>query len=144
MEDDPWIRNSLSIFLKQRGCLLAVCETAEEGMERLRKEAFRIILCDYRLPGLDGLVLLRFAREMQPEARRVLVTAFPAGDMIDEAERIGIDVGDVERRAHVVVAEGREVHRCARASGARAGEAHSSIRARALRRARVRHTRLTR
>lgn len=91
VEDDPWVRNSLSIFLAQRGCQLRVCESAEEGMECLRKESFRVILCDYRLPGLDGLVLLRFAKEIRPEAKRVLITAYPAGDMVEEAERIGID-----------------------------------------------------
>ncbi len=91
VEDDPWVRKSLLMFLAQRGYLIRVCETAEEGIQFLRRESFRLILCDYKLPGLDGLVLLRFAKAIRPEAKRVLITAYPTGDMLDEAEQIGID-----------------------------------------------------
>jgi thioredoxin reductase (NADPH) len=43
---------------------------------RQRGEHVALILSDHRMPGLTGVEFLQQAREMYPEARRVLLTAF--------------------------------------------------------------------
>ena len=91
IEDDPWVRDSLSLYLQNRGCRPESFSSAEEGMEAIRKEKFDIILCDYWLPGFDGLALLRFAKEQQPQAKRILITAYPLSEIAAEVEKAGLD-----------------------------------------------------
>jgi CheY-like chemotaxis protein len=55
VDDDEWIRDSLSLFFEAEGCNLLTFETAEEGMEAVKKQAYDIVISDYKLPGMDGL-----------------------------------------------------------------------------------------
>ena len=48
IDDDAWIRDSLSIFFESEGCHLKALETAEEGLKALKKQPYDIIIVDYR------------------------------------------------------------------------------------------------
>ena len=58
IDDDEWIRDSLSLFFESEGCYLMALETAEEGLKELDRKAYDIIITDYKLPGMDGLQVL--------------------------------------------------------------------------------------
>jgi two-component system, probable response regulator PhcQ len=45
------------------------------AIQQLGKEDFDIILSDYQMPGMDGIDLLRIAKEMQPQAVRMMLSA---------------------------------------------------------------------
>ncbi|MBA4416430.1 MAG: response regulator [Syntrophus sp. (in: bacteria)] len=91
IDDDKWIRDSLSLYFEGEGCYLETCETAEEGLERLMLEKADIIIADYRLPGMDGLEFLRRVHELYPKAINILVTAYRGDDVASRAISIGID-----------------------------------------------------
>ena len=55
IDDDKWIRDSMSLFFIGEGCTLTALETAEEGLKLLENEDFQIIIADYFLPGITGL-----------------------------------------------------------------------------------------
>ena len=59
IDDDEWIRDSLSFFFDAEGCKLRTFETAEEALKVLRRQHYDIIICDYRLPGMDGCGFFR-------------------------------------------------------------------------------------
>ena len=65
-------------------------ETAEEGMEAVKKQAYDIVISDYKLPGMDGLEFLRRVKEKQPETFEVLITAYANCEIIKEAKEIGV------------------------------------------------------
>jgi len=90
VDDDEWIRHSLGLYFEGEGCHILTLETAEEGMEAVKKQEFDIIITDYRLPGMDGLEFLRLIRGISPKAKRVLVTAYGNEDVITRAREIGI------------------------------------------------------
>ena len=90
IDDDEWIRDSMSIFFESEGCYLLALETAEEGIEELKKEVYDIIIVDYRLPGMDGLEFLRQIQESHPGAIKILITAYGSEEVVSEAMRIGI------------------------------------------------------
>jgi diguanylate cyclase (GGDEF)-like protein len=56
--------------------------SGNEAVALLRQYSVGIVLADFRMPGMDGADLLALAAEVQPSARRVVVTGFP------EAERL--------------------------------------------------------
>jgi DNA-binding NtrC family response regulator len=90
IDDDEWIRDSLRMYFESRGCHLKVLETAEEGIQALKKEAYDIIVTDYRLPGMDGLEFLRRVQYTHPKAMKILITAYRSEDVVSEAINMGI------------------------------------------------------
>ena len=96
VDDDEWIRDSLEIFFEGEGCHLTALETAEEGIEALRRQDFDIIIADYKLPGMDGLKFLEFVKDTHPKSKKVLITAYRSNDAMNEAMRVGIE-GVIEK-----------------------------------------------
>jgi CheY-like chemotaxis protein len=90
IDDDEWIRDSLSLFFEGEGCHLVAVETAEEGIEELRKQGYDIILVDYRLPGMDGLEFLKRIKDSHPDILTVLITAYGSEDVFLKARNIGV------------------------------------------------------
>ena len=90
IDDDQWIRDSLSLSFECERCHLQAFETAEEGLEALKGQAYDIIIADYRLPGIDGLEFLKRIQETHPHAMKVLITAYRDEVLISEAIRTGI------------------------------------------------------
>jgi DNA-binding NtrC family response regulator len=91
IDDDEWIRDSLSIFLEGEGCKINALETAEEGLAALKKDSYEIIIVDYRLPGMDGLDFLRQINNLYPGVKKILISAYGDKAMVSEAMLLGID-----------------------------------------------------
>jgi len=90
IDDDEWIRDSLCIFFESEGCHITALETAEEGMEAIKKHDYDILVTDYRLPGMDGLEFLRHVRGTQPHIMTILITAYKSEDIVSEAIKLGV------------------------------------------------------
>ena len=90
IDDDEWIRDSLGLYFEGEGCHLLALETAEEGIHELKEQDYDIIMVDYRLPGMDGLEFLRRIQKTQPNALKVLITAYKSEGVVSEALKIGI------------------------------------------------------
>ena len=90
IDDDEWIRDSLSLFFEGEGCHLVAVETAEEGMEELKRQDYDIIIVDYRLPGMDGLEFLERIKDSHPDALTLLITAYGSKDVFSKARKIGV------------------------------------------------------
>ena len=91
VDDDEWIRNSLSLFFEDEGCHLAAFTTAEDGLEELRKQRYDIIVVDYRLPGMDGLEFLEKIKIFHPNVLTVLVTAYGSKNLRLKGREIGVE-----------------------------------------------------
>ena len=90
IDDDEWIRDSMSLFFEGEGCHLLALETAEEGLEALKRKIYDIIIVDYRLPGMDGLKFLKLIQGFNPNAKKILITAYGSEEVFSEAKRMGI------------------------------------------------------
>jgi DNA-binding NtrC family response regulator len=91
IDDDEWIRDSLSLFFEGEGCHLLALETAEEALEALNNQTYEIIITDYRLPGIDGLEFLRQIQSKNLEAMKILITAYGDDEAYNSAfKRAGI------------------------------------------------------
>ena len=90
IDDDEWIRDSLSLFFEGEGCHLLALETAEEALEALKHQSYDIIITDYRLPGIDGLEFLRHIQSKNIDAMNILITAYGDDEVISEARRMGV------------------------------------------------------
>lgn len=90
VDDDQSIRLSLSYYFRNKvGAFLAL-ETAEQGLAHLEDEAYDVIICDYRLPGMDGLGFFRELNRNGHQALKVLITAFGKLEVAVEAIKMGV------------------------------------------------------
>ncbi|HEX7048671.1 MAG TPA: ATP-binding protein [Longimicrobiales bacterium] len=80
IDDEPELQRAMHRVLAHLGCEVTSALTGEEGYDRARTEAFDLILCDIRMPGMHGRDLYTRLSAEAPEAARVM--AFMTGDTL--------------------------------------------------------------
>jgi nitrogen regulation protein NR(I) len=89
VEDDPGITDTLQRVLEDEGYAVAVEKRGDEGLARAAREAFNVVLADFRMPGLNGLELVRQLHQLQPRLPIILMTAYGTTEMAIEATKFG-------------------------------------------------------
>ena len=89
VDDDPTVRASLSDALGGEGISVTVAENGVRALAALAKEEHAMVLCDVRMPEMDGLALLRELRARAPDVDVILMTAYDDMDTVVTAMREG-------------------------------------------------------
>jgi two-component system response regulator AtoC len=89
VEDDDSLRESLEMFLTERGYQVACAENGERGLELWRRHRPAVIILDIKLPDISGLELLPAIASQDPEAKVIVITAFHDMETTIEAMRLG-------------------------------------------------------
>jgi len=89
VEDGRSQREMLRDFLRKEGHAVGEAENGEQAVRRVREGQYDLILLDYRMPGMDGLQVLRAVKGMNPEIDIVIITAEGTIDMAVEAMKAG-------------------------------------------------------
>jgi CheY-like chemotaxis protein len=55
--------------------------SAEEGLGKVRERPYDLIICDYRLPGMDGFSFLKMAKRIRENVPVILLTGYPSPDL---------------------------------------------------------------
>ena len=74
-EDDRVQREIIGDILTQAGYSVVPKPSADAALEALREDGPDLLITDLRMPGMDGLDLLREAKRLRPEIEVVLMTA---------------------------------------------------------------------
>jgi DNA-binding NtrC family response regulator len=88
-DDEAAQRNILVDILADEGHEVRAFATASEALSELTNESSDLLLTDLRMPGMDGIELLRRARVADPELLIVLMTAFATVDSAVQAMKDG-------------------------------------------------------
>jgi two-component system response regulator FlrC len=75
VDDEPGMRAGLAEVLARGGFRVDVAGTAEEALERMRRDVADMLVTDLRLPGLSGLELLRELRAAGLARPTIVITA---------------------------------------------------------------------
>ncbi|MFQ6121962.1 MAG: sigma-54-dependent transcriptional regulator [Dehalococcoidales bacterium] len=108
VEDEAIMRESLQDWLMDEGYQVETAERGEEALKVLAERDFGVVLLDMRLPGKDGLEVLREARVQSPQLKGIIITAYPSVETAVEAMKIGaidylikpLDLDDLEKLIH--------------------------------------------
>jgi two-component system response regulator PilR (NtrC family) len=68
-----------------------VAYSGEEALSRLAQSSYDLILADLRMPGFDGLELIRGVRYLNPQVPIILMTGYGTGLIREEAAKLGVD-----------------------------------------------------
>lgn len=92
VEDDKFARQGMihSLPWDRHGMVIAgEASNGKAALEILSKEPMDLMLCDYSMPGMNGLELLKSAKEMYPELSVGMITLYESFDIIQKAMRYG-------------------------------------------------------
>src|SRR5512140_3093696 len=88
-EDEAAVRESLAEVLRDEGYQIVTAVDGTAGLAAIDGHDFDLILSDLRMPGADGLAVLRHAREVSPQTLVLLMTAHATVETAVEALQRG-------------------------------------------------------
>jgi len=91
-DDEEGIRKVLGIYLADSGFEVLTAENGLQALDVFRKEHPAIVLTDLRMPGLDGIELLRTIKSERPDTEVVMITGH--GDMDLAIESLKLEATD--------------------------------------------------
>ncbi|MEE9126305.1 MAG: sigma-54 dependent transcriptional regulator [Planctomycetota bacterium] len=91
VEDEETIAVTLSDDLCAAGHEVRHTPDGKEALQILKAQVFDCVITDVRLPGADGMQVLRAAKEARPETEVLVMTAFATVETAVEAMRSGAD-----------------------------------------------------
>lgn len=89
VDDEPAIRQVLVSTLRKAGYPVEQAGDGEEALEVITKGAIDVVICDIRMPGMDGIELVRRVRAQGQETLFLIMTAFASVNTAIEAMRAG-------------------------------------------------------
>lgn len=89
VDDEKNIRLTLSQSLEVLGVETDSAEDGKEALAKLSEKEFGLILLDIRMPGVDGMEVLRQVRDSRPDIRIIILTAYGTIDLAVEAMKLG-------------------------------------------------------
>lgn len=88
VEDEAILRESLKDSLKDAHAVVTA-GAADEALDLIRKQDFDIVITDVRLPGKNGLELIKEVKEMKPYIKSIVITAYPSVELAVETMKQG-------------------------------------------------------
>jgi PAS domain S-box-containing protein len=91
VDDDPALLQALpeALSLRMPGLMIETADSAVAALERIRQTDYDAILSDIKMPGMDGLALLKQVRVLRPETPTLLITGHGEHDLAIQALRGG-------------------------------------------------------
>ena len=89
VDDEPLMRLSMVDALEGVGCEVAAAATGTEGVHVLDKRQFDLVITDLRLPGADGVAILKACQERNPNTEVIVITAHGSVDTAVGAMKLG-------------------------------------------------------
>ncbi len=91
IEDEAAIRRVLVKILSEENSAYQVTQAEDglEGIEKIRDEDFDLVLCDIKMPKMDGVEVLQAAKKIKPETQMVMISGHGDLDTAVQTMRLG-------------------------------------------------------
>lgn len=89
VDDEPDLLESLNWQLTKRGYQVFLALSGDVALDILRSERLDILIADIRMPGMDGIELIRRAGGLDPDLQAIVITGHGGVDTAIEAMRLG-------------------------------------------------------
>jgi len=89
VDDEPSILSVLSVLLKAEGYEVVPCDGGEKAVDLIKSTPFDLMISDIRMRPIDGMQLLKLARDHQSQMSVLMVTGFGTVETAVEALKLG-------------------------------------------------------
>jgi CheY-like chemotaxis protein len=89
VDDEKNIRLALSMSLEKLEIPVETAASGEEALEKVAQGEYELMLLDLRMPGMDGMEVLRRVSQQLPELKVIIITAYGSIDLAVEAMKLG-------------------------------------------------------
>ena len=88
-DDEEPIRHVLTVLLADQGYFVRAVKDGHEALRELAARDYDALVTDVRMPGMDGLSLVRAVQEQAPETTVIVMSAYGSHDLALEAMKAG-------------------------------------------------------
>ena len=89
IDDETIALSNLTHVLQREGYAVTACKSGEDGLAAIQKNAFDLVLTDLKMPGIDGIEVLRHIRATTPDVPVIMITGHATLDSAVEAMKAG-------------------------------------------------------
>ena len=89
VDDDAVVRHAYQRSLASTNCNVVAVWSGEEALRAMERESFDLVLLDIRMPGADGISVLRQIKQCWPDSEVIIITGFATIESAKEAIRLG-------------------------------------------------------
>jgi two-component system response regulator PilR (NtrC family) len=89
IDDEQSMRDFLSIMLKKEGHDVVAAENGTDALKAVQTEIFDLVISDVKMPGLNGIDVLKTVKEVSPETVVIMITAYATAETAVEAMKLG-------------------------------------------------------
>jgi DNA-binding response OmpR family regulator len=90
VDDNHDLAENLAELLEDEGYEVATAYSGEDALEIASERSFDTVLADIRMPGMNGVELVKRLSELNPETTYLLMTAYSSDALLGEAMRAGV------------------------------------------------------
>ena len=90
LDDDPGICKTLCSILTESGYDVIIANNEKEGIQKIEEEKPDVVLLDIKLPGIDGLTLIKEHPEMTADSSTVILTGYGTIESAVESIKLGV------------------------------------------------------
>lgn len=89
IDDEQIALSNLSHVLEREGYTVTACKDGESGLAEMQSTEFDLVLTDLRMPGIDGMDVLRHVCETTPDVPVIMITGHATLDSAVDAMKAG-------------------------------------------------------
>jgi two-component system response regulator AtoC len=89
IDDEPNMCHVLSVILKKTGYTITTAQDGKQGLALFQNGNFDVVLCDIRMPEMDGIDFLKSAVKRKADAVIIMMSAYGTVDTAVEAMKLG-------------------------------------------------------
>ena len=89
VDDEEVVRLSYLRALSGGSCKVETVKNGSDALQMMGQQPFDVVLLDQRMPGMDGMSVLKTIKEKWPESEVIMITGYPAVESAKEAVTLG-------------------------------------------------------
>ena len=89
VDDEEVVQRSYVRTLSGQHCNVEVAWNGNEALLAMEQQAFDVVLLDQRMPGMDGMAVLKTIKEKWPESEVIMITGYPGVESAKQAVNLG-------------------------------------------------------
>jgi len=89
VDDESVVRQAFARILASEQCTVQTVDNGQDALRRMEREPCDVVLLDLRMPGMDGLSVLRAIKQRWPAVEVIVITGYAALDSAKASVALG-------------------------------------------------------